>query len=122
MPRQTVMPGTLSPEAKRFYRVFIDQGGNQVAFARDLKVSQSTVSRILSGERPLTENVIRPICYKWGYSSEWLLLGKGNKKAKIDKANLITEISMLRTEIDILANRLEAMAARMKAYEQKKVG
>lgn len=119
MPKTNYILDELTPEAKRLFNVFIDQGGNQASFAKDLGLTQSTISRILSGQRPLTENVIRPICQRWGYSAEWLLLGKGNKKVKVDSTKLVTEIQMLRTEIDVISAVVKRLEARMKGYEGK---
>lgn len=111
----------LSPIQKRVFSVFMDTGGNQADFAKDIGLSQSYISRVLRGEYEVTDRVIIPICRKLGYSPAWLVLGEGPKKIKVDKksSTLLVEIQMLRTDSELVKAYVQRLEARMKAYEEK---
>jgi transcriptional regulator with XRE-family HTH domain len=116
-----IMPVTA--QTKRFHIVFKDYqkdnpDSGQIEFAKTLRVNQSTVSRILNGDYPVSRKVTDAIVHKLGYSPSWLINGEGDKRAKKETKTL-TEVQMLRTEIDILRSELEAIKARMRSYETK---
>eukprot|EP01037_Dinobryon_pediforme_P011464 gene11464-11556_t len=69
------------------------------------------------GEQDINFSVIRAICIDLGYSSEWFLLGTGDKKRKGNEAKLVTEIQMLRAELDISQKLNMKLQARMTGIE-----
>jgi transcriptional regulator with XRE-family HTH domain len=115
---KTITP-ILTPEAKRLVIVFNEFGGSQTSFAALLGISQSSLSRMMDSRQPITNQVIKIICFKLGYSPEWFINGTGNKKASKDDVKLITEVSMLRVEMEIMLQKNILMDARMKAYENE---
>lgn len=117
MSRSTIMAADLTPEHKRFFKIFENEGSNQSDLANKLQVTQSYLSRVLSGEYDLTMKLIKPICNRLGYSAEWVVNGKGNPKATVDPTKLVTEIQSLRTEIDIVLAVHRKMQLREQAQD-----
>lgn len=109
----------LSPEAKALKIVFNEFGGPQKSFAELLEVDQSTVSKMMSGKLSVPFHIMRSICFKLGYSPEWLFTMKGNKKSKGSEVKLVTEVSMLRVEIDLIRAELNVLKERLKYYESQ---
>jgi transcriptional regulator with XRE-family HTH domain len=107
----------LTPEAKRLAIVFSEYEGPQLAFCKVLTISQSTLSKMLNSIYPVTLPVIKAVCNKLGYSPEWFINGKGEKKRKPGDVKLLTEIAMLRTEMDIMLQLNMRLQARMESYE-----
>eukprot|EP01040_Poterioochromonas_malhamensis_P021059 gene21059-25314_t len=69
------------------------------------------------GEQDINFSVISAICIDLGYSSEWFLLGTGDKKRKGNEAKLVTEIQMLRAELHISQKLNMKLQARMTGIE-----
>ena len=108
-----------SPESKRLAIVLAEFEGGQEAFAKTVKVDQSSISRMINGKRELSLKVIKGVCYALGYSPEWFINGTGSKKKRPDDVKLITEISMLRAEMDIMLQMNKRLQARMDGYENE---
>lgn len=49
----------------------------KVAFAATLKVDQSYVTRLVTGERQPSTRLIEDMCEKFGINSDWLVNGEG---------------------------------------------
>ena len=114
------MSNGIEPIAKRLRDILLnDFEGNQSTFSKAIGMSQPSVSRVINGDRPVSQRIIDGVCKKLGYSADWFINGKGAKKVKGADVKLVTELSMLRTEYNILLNRVERLEARMKAYEEK---
>lgn len=113
------MSSEIAPIAKRLREILMnDFGDNQSAFSKEIGMSQPSISRVINGDRPVSQRIIDRVCKKLGYSADWFINGKGTKKAKGDNVKLVTELSMLRAEYNILLNRVDRLEARMKGYEK----
>jgi transcriptional regulator with XRE-family HTH domain len=85
---------------------------NTTEFAELLETTQSNISRMMSGEYPLSYIVVKNICHKLGYSPNWFINGDGEPKIKKHgQVGQAIEIQMLRTEVDILASRIKRLEA-----------
>jgi transcriptional regulator with XRE-family HTH domain len=110
----------ITPDAKRLNTVFLEYGGSQNSFAKVLEVTQSYLSRMLTGEYPLTLKVVKNICYKLGYLPEWMLSGQGPKRRKGERpGKIMMDIAEFKTDLEILRVRFEKISARLKYVEDK---
>jgi transcriptional regulator with XRE-family HTH domain len=107
----------LSPEAKRLAIVLEDFPGSMREFSALVGIHYSTISRMLKGDREISIELIKAVCFKLGYSAGWFITGTGNKKSEGDEVKLITEISMLRTEMEIMLAKNNVMESRLKTLE-----
>jgi transcriptional regulator with XRE-family HTH domain len=80
------MPTTTTREQKRFRKTFpgrlqeLRAGRSQRQFARDLGVFQQNINRYENGQVPHIDFMI-VVSEKCNVSLNWLILGKGRKKA-----------------------------------------
>ena len=78
---------------RRVRKIRKDLGLNQTEFGRRLGVTTAAISKIESGERGLTEQMLLAICREFGINETWLRTGEGNMfKRTID--DLITQLSV----------------------------
>lgn len=61
-----------------------DSGLTKTAFADKIKVSQSFISRLASGEKVPSDRTISDICEKFHISEVWLRTGEGTPHVQID--------------------------------------
>lgn len=62
-----------------------DSGLTKTAFADKLKVSQSYISRLASGEKAPSDRTISDICEKFRISEVWLRNGEGEPHIQINE-------------------------------------
>lgn len=60
---------------------------NQVDFGVRLGVTAAAISKIESGERGLTEQMILAICREFGVNEDWLRTGEGGAEAMFDETD-----------------------------------
>ena len=102
------------------FKIIVKENGGQSNFSRMVDVSQTLVSRIISGERDMNADIILSCCIKLGYTPEWLILGTGDKKKPgKDSVKLVTEIQFFRTELEITNKRIDLLTARVKANDEE---
>lgn len=99
------------PDQKRF-RSF-------TAFAEAIGIGRITLYYQLKGKYPVSKTVIDFVCYKLGYHPEWVINGKGEKKAPVGKKKMLTEVQQLKVKIDILEQYIFRLEYRMQEYENK---
>jgi transcriptional regulator with XRE-family HTH domain len=80
------------------------------------KLSHVTLYNAASGKQPLSAKVLSRICFVMGYSPNWILTGRGEKKARKEDNKIITDIQQFRVElsvrdaeIDILKSHVELL-------------
>ena len=64
-------------QAERVKKVREFLGYTQKEFGKKIDVGQTYLSQIEKGDRPLTEKIIKLICYEFNVSYAWLIDGKG---------------------------------------------
>lgn len=62
-----------------------NSGLTKTAFAEKINVSQSFVSRLVSGEKVPSDRTIADICREFGISEVWLRTGEGEPKLILDE-------------------------------------
>lgn len=95
--------------AGRLKLIYKDFDGNQIDFAKLLGISQSSVSRMMAGEQPITLDVIKELQTKLGYDPMWIVNGTGPAKMQEQKTSLITDIKNLHAEIELLKARVTGL-------------
>jgi transcriptional regulator with XRE-family HTH domain len=63
-------------------------GLNQTKFGERLGVTAAAISKIESGERALTEQMILAICREFKVNEEWLRTGEGERLDGFDDSNI----------------------------------
>lgn len=110
----------------RLQLILNEQHIKQKDFAISIKVTESYVSNILNGKRSnLSETLALLIEQIYGYSSQWILTGKGERYATQSnipelsptKRRLIAEIEkMSEPEIDALIVFIDSLDGYKKAF------
>lgn len=73
---------------------------NQAAFGERLGVTATAISKIESGDRGLTEQMILAICREFKVNEEWLRTGEGGEEAMYEESD-DTNISAVATEFGL---------------------
>lgn len=76
----------------RISEVIADSGLSKTEFSRRVNVSQSHVSRIVSGETGVSDRTISDICRVFRVNETWLRTGAGEKYRKKARAEELAEI------------------------------
>lgn len=75
-----------------------DSGLTKTAFAEKINVSQSFISRLVSGEKIPSDRTIADICREFNISEVWLRTGEGEPHVQRDKdeefARVMEQINM----------------------------
>lgn len=83
-------------------------------FGEKLGVTKAAISRLESGERNLTEQMVRSICREFGINEEWLRTGKGemyDNSREVELARLTK--TLLAEESDSFKSRLVAALSKL---------
>ena len=65
-----------------------------------LGISHTKLFRMLNGTQRVTFDVIKAVCFKLGYSVNWMVAGVGPKKLKTNpNVKIVTDIAQFRTEL-----------------------
>ncbi len=78
------MPTSLGDRIKEIRK---ENSLTQLAFAKEVGISQTHVSKIEKGVENPSETLIKFICYKYFISEEWLKLGMGHKQPRSSGLN-----------------------------------
>lgn len=76
----------------RISEVIADSGLSKTEFAKRVNVSQSHVSRMVSGETGVSDRTISDICRVFRVNEDWLRNGTGEKYRKKPRAEELGEI------------------------------
>ena len=96
----------------RIAQVVRESGLTKTAFAEKLKLSQSHISRMVSGESAPSERTISDICEKFGVNEAWLRTGEGEMKAPLSKSEELAKIfSKIQATDDEKARLVKAFAS-----------
>lgn len=76
----------------RISEVIADSGLSKTEFAKRVNVSQSHVSRMVSGETGVSDRTISDICRVFRVNETWLRTGAGEKYRKKARAEELAEI------------------------------
>lgn len=83
----------------------------QNGFAEKLGVTGSTISKIESGERGVSNQLINSICREWNVDEQWLRTGKGNMFIKLSRDEKVAELvaKSIKSDNDFLLNTFIAL-------------
>lgn len=126
MPRTSKKPlKELDPVTQRLNQVRNEFNKSQpykqkavLYFAKALKISSTNCYRFLYGEADPNKAAIDGVV-ALGYSSEWFLIGTGEKKPKERTKTAFHDLKALLTEVDKMRNEMNAMRIRMRLYEEE---
>lgn len=76
----------------RIAEIIKESGMSKTDFAKKVNVSQSHVSRMVSGETGVSDRTISDICRVFRVNEEWLRNGTGEKYRKKARAEELAEI------------------------------
>lgn len=76
----------------RIAEIIKESGMSKTDFAKKVNVSQSHVSRMVSGETGVSDRTISDICRVFRVNEEWLRYGTGEKYRKKPRSEELSEI------------------------------
>lgn len=76
----------------RIAKIITESGMSKTEFAKKVNVSQSHVSRMVSGETGVSDRTISDICRVFRVNEDWLRNGTGEKYRKKPRAEELGEI------------------------------
>lgn len=76
----------------RIAEIIAESGMSKTEFARRVNVSQSHVSRMVSGETGVSDRTISDICRVFRVNEDWLRNGTGEKYRKKPRSEELSEI------------------------------
>jgi transcriptional regulator with XRE-family HTH domain len=79
---------------------------------------KQTVYNNIKGTTPINPDLQLVICYKFGYSPDWLLSGVGEKKGG-KSVKLITDVQQFRVELDIRDAQIKVMKSHIELLFKK---
>ncbi|EHI98008.1 helix-turn-helix domain protein [Clostridium sp. DL-VIII] len=79
---------------------------SQDSFAKQLGITGPGISKIESGSRNLTEQMIKSICREFNVNEKWLRTGEGDMFDNLSKAELVANIvgNALKTDDEFVQN------------------
>ncbi|WMX17168.1 helix-turn-helix transcriptional regulator [Aureispira sp. CCB-E] len=108
---------------QRFEDLLIRLKINGSQLARELGISQTSVSRILSGSTLPSSKVLIPLVEKYPtVNLTWLLVGKGEmfvNENPVDKDYLDRLADSLERENNLLRDRIDDLAAELEAIKKE---
>lgn len=79
-------------------------------------ITYATVFHSVTNKHKISRKLVSRICYVMGYSPNWILSGRGEKKVRKEDTKIITdiqqfrvELSMRDAEIDILKSHVDLL-------------
>lgn len=88
-------------------------------------VSHTTIANaVKGGKNEINFNILRTICIKLGYSSNWLILGQGNKRPEkkikpyVDMQRFMVELDLERASRQKLEANINALYKRVEYLEK----
>lgn len=111
MPGKQIASQALSPEVFSRVIMFIKQhvDKNQIEAAKQLGVSQGTISNIFIRKRPPSPKVLRTLMTKFKLNQDWLITGEGSpliKNAEPKKKSLVLDLGTLQAQIESLTHQM----------------
>jgi transcriptional regulator with XRE-family HTH domain len=111
MPEKRIISPALSPEVFSrvimFIKKYVDK--NQIEAAKQLGVSQGTVSNIFIRKRPPSPKVLRTLMTKFHMNQDWLVTGEGSPVRNGEpekKKSLMLDLGTLQAEIESLTHQM----------------
>lgn len=83
---------------ERFKKVRKELKLSQKDYGAKLDMVQNYVSNIEKGVRPVTEKIIKSVCYEYGVNYRWLKFGEGNIFTETDTSLMAAIDRMMSTE------------------------
>lgn len=98
----------------RFKSVRKALGKNQTEFAKEIGLTQSSITMIERGERDVLERHIKTICSIFHVNEKWLVDGEGTMFTKEkEKTDLVAWAERMAAEGDTFAHRLAVVISRL---------
>jgi len=115
----------LSQEAKRLRSFRKNIGVSQVELAKEIGVTQDTISRYESGEYAIPLDLVKHLYKKYKLNYTWFFHGFGKSKVdEVAKATIVTDLkevlmenNILKTKVKVLEEQLQKVADRVDRLE-----
>lgn len=93
---------------KEFRKKYISK--NSIEAAEEIGITQSRVSRIESGEQPVTMPIIKVLNKKYSLNIEWLLKNIGGPVDKATKSNTLEKSMALQNKVHELITQVQILS------------
>lgn len=116
-----------TPLAQRIQEILDAKGMKQIALARLIGRTRSTISQYLTGKIPrMTPETAQAIEEKTGYGATWIATGKGIKLPKqaltlASSQELPLDLSILRKSVELVHQAIDAAKVRLGPEEHAKL-
>ena len=113
MQRNVESVDNLTSEGQRLKAVIADSGMSMRKFALKIGLSQTIVSQVVGGTKPMSINMVNRIKNEMPrYNADWILTGEGsmlteNYTARIDSAGYLEALNVERERNRELSERLD---------------